>query len=70
MEMIAILPRRVLWRALQVAATVVLTLLVVFPAYAADIAAPPAASEAPPPVEQKSTAADKIDAEKLFAAIV
>ena len=70
MEMIAILPRRVLWRALQVAATVVLTLLVVFPAYAADTAAPPAASEAPPPVEQKSTAADKIDAEKLFAAIV
>ena len=70
MEMIAILPRRVLWRALQVAATVVLTLLVVFPAYAADSAAPPAASAAPPPVEQKSTAADKIDAEKLFAAIV
>ena len=70
MEMIAILPRRVLWRALQVAATVVLTLLVVFPAYAADTAAPPTASEAPPPVEQKSTAADKIDAEKLFAAIV
>ena len=69
MEMIAILPRRVLWRALQVAATVVLTLLVVFPAYAADSAAPPAASAAPPPVEQK-TAADKIDAERLFAAIV
>ena len=48
-------------RAIQIAATVILTLLVAFPAFAED---------APPRAQNSDNAADKIDAEKLFGAIV
>jgi len=55
------LPLRLRVRALQVAATIVLTLLVAFPAFADD---------APPRSQSADNAADKIDAERLFGAIV
>ena len=71
MAMIAVLPRRRLKRALQIAAAAALTLLVAFPAYAADAADP---STATPPsrarADDTSGAPDKLDADKLFGAIV
>ena len=56
----ASLPRRIFVRALQIAATIALTLFVAFPAFAAD------AQEN----KQAPEAASKVDAEKLFGAIV
>jgi S1-C subfamily serine protease len=56
----ASLPRRTFVRALQIAATIALTLFVAFPAFAAD-----AQDD-----KQAPDAASKVDAEKLFGAIV
>jgi S1-C subfamily serine protease len=57
-----------LMRALQVATAVALTLLVAFPAYAADAPGSLAARE--PPSRAEDAATEKIDADKLFGAIV
>ena len=56
----ATLPLRISTRALQIAAAIALTLLVALPAIAADDA------DAKP----SESGADKVDAEKLFGAIV
>ena len=66
MAMNATLPRRPR-RALQVALTLALALFVAFPAYGADAADPPPATAAQP---ESNAPSDKIDAEKLFGAIV
>ena len=56
----ASLPHRLVMRALQVAATIALTLFVAFPAFAADASVD----------KQPQEDANKVDAEKLFGAIV
>lgn len=70
MAMIAILPRRMLRRALQIAAAAALTLLVVYPAYGADAATPPAVGQMPARPDDTNASASTIDADKLFGAIV
>lgn len=69
MTMIATLPRRTVMRALQIALTFALTLLVAFPAYAADAAEAPAGGDALTRDSAKGAPA-KVDAEALFGAIV
>jgi S1-C subfamily serine protease len=63
MAVIATRPRHALKRVLQIAAAAALTLLVVFPAHAADSPVTTGTSD-------PAAAADRIDAEKLFGAIV
>ena len=68
----ATLPRRTIRRALQIALTILLGLVVAFPAYAADA---DAARTTPPPAADAAktispAGAGDIDAEKLFGAIV
>ena len=63
------LPRRTWLRALQIAA-LALALLVAFPVYAADAAASPGDSRSPSGAGDTRGSAQKVDAEKLFGAIV
>jgi S1-C subfamily serine protease len=63
------LPRRTWLRALQIAA-LALALLVAFPVYAADAAASPGDSRSPSGAADTRGSAQKVDAERLFGAIV
>ena len=63
------LPRRTWLRALQIAA-LALALLVAFPVYAADAAASPGDSRSPSGAADTRGPEQKVDAEKLFGAIV
>ncbi len=70
MTRVRFLRRHALERALRVAMAVALTLLVAFPAYAADAAEPPAAAATPPRGNADTPSSSRQDAEKLFRAIV